>query len=70
MQSTVFPSFFYPLQLMCIFPSSSTWFVGPVSIKQEKSLGPALEFLKSVSNDGLLGNGTPSSPLKIVLMDI
>lgn len=39
-------------------------------MKQEKSLGPVLEFLKTVSNDGLLGNGTPSSPLKIVLVDV
>ncbi|KAL7509608.1 hypothetical protein ACHAXN_006565 [Cyclotella atomus] len=42
----------------------------PVSIKQEKTLGPVLEFLKSTSHDGLLGNGTASSPLKIVFMDV
>eukprot|EP00956_Cyclotella_meneghiniana_P004158 scaffold5102_cov76-Cyclotella_meneghiniana.AAC.12 len=44
--------------------------LGPVSVKQEKSLGPVLEFLKTVSNDGLLGNGTSSSPLKIVFVDV
>jgi hypothetical protein len=44
--------------------------VGPVSIKQEKTLGPVLEFLKTTSHDGLLGNGTALSPLKIVFMDV
>lgn len=48
----------------------SAYCTGPVSIKQEKTLGPVLEFLKSTSHDGLLGNGTASSPLKIVFMDV
>jgi hypothetical protein len=43
--------------------------LGPVSFKQEKTLGPVLEFLKSVTNDSLVGNGTPSSPLKIICID-
>ncbi|KAL3802997.1 hypothetical protein HJC23_008981 [Cyclotella cryptica] len=43
--------------------------LGPVSVKQEKTLGPVLEFLKGVTNDSLMGNGTPSSPLKIICID-
>lgn len=44
--------------------------LGPMSLKQESKIGPALDFLKSTTNDINLGNGTASSPLKIVIMDV
>mmetsp|Transcript_3529 Transcript_3529/g.7322 ORF Transcript_3529/g.7322 Transcript_3529/m.7322 type:complete len:461 (+) Transcript_3529:47-1429(+) len=43
--------------------------LGPVSIKQEVKIGPVLEFLRSTTNNSLLGNGSASNPLKIVIMD-
>lgn len=43
--------------------------LGPVSVKQEKSIGPVLDFLKGTANDSLIGNGTPSNPLKIIFTD-
>ncbi len=44
--------------------------LGPMSMKQEGKIGPALDFLKSTTKDSNLGNGTASSPLKIVIMDV
>jgi hypothetical protein len=44
--------------------------LGPVSVKQEEKIGPVLEFLKSTTNDSQLGNGTASSPLKVVIIDL
>ncbi|KAL9186590.1 hypothetical protein ACHAXT_005828 [Thalassiosira profunda] len=45
--------------------------LGPMSVKQEGKIGPALEFLTStVPDDVHLGNGTPSNPLKVVIMDV
>ncbi|KAL7547166.1 hypothetical protein ACHAWF_010482 [Thalassiosira exigua] len=43
--------------------------LGPMSMKQEEKIGPALEFLRSTTEDPNIGNGTASNPLKIVLMD-
>lgn len=43
--------------------------LGPVSVKQERKIGPVLEFLRSTTSDVQLGNGTASNPLKIVIMD-
>ena len=43
--------------------------LGPMSVKQEGKVGPALEFLLSTTNDIRLGNGTASNPLKIVILD-
>mmetsp|Transcript_21764 Transcript_21764/g.47293 ORF Transcript_21764/g.47293 Transcript_21764/m.47293 type:complete len:475 (+) Transcript_21764:124-1548(+) len=42
--------------------------LGPMSMKQEGKIGPALEFLKSTTDDVQLGNGTASNPLKVVIM--
>jgi len=44
--------------------------LGPMSVKQEGKIGPALEFLKSTTDDIQLGNGTASNPLKVVIMDL
>lgn len=44
--------------------------LGPMSVKQEGRIGPALEFLTSTTEDIQLGNGTASNPLKVVIMDI
>ena len=44
--------------------------LGPMSAKQEGKIGPALEFLKSTTEDIQLGNGTASNPLKVVIMDL
>lgn len=44
--------------------------LGPMSVKQEANIGPALEFLKSTTDDVQLGNGTASNPLKVVVMDL
>ena len=43
--------------------------LGPMSVKQEGKVGPALEFLLSTTDDNRLGNGTASNPLKIVIVD-
>ena len=43
--------------------------LGPMSVKQEGKIGPALEFLRSTTDDVCLGNGTASNPLKVVIMD-
>jgi hypothetical protein len=43
--------------------------LGPMSVKQEGEIGPALEFLRSTTDDVRLGNGTASNPLKVVIMD-
>ena len=43
--------------------------LGPMSVKQEGKIGPALEFLRSTTDDVRLGNGTASNPLKVVIMD-
>ena len=44
--------------------------LGPMSVKQEANIGPALKFLKSTTNDIQLGSGTASNPLKVVIMDL
>ena len=44
--------------------------LGPMSIKQEGKIGPALEFLRSTTDDIQLGNGTAANPLKVVIMDV
>jgi len=44
--------------------------LGPMSLKQEGSLGNAHEFLRSTTDDMNLGNGTASNPLKVVIMDV
>lgn len=44
--------------------------LGPMSVKQEGKIGPALEFLRSTTDDIQLGNGTASNPLKVVIMDV
>ena len=44
--------------------------LGPMSVKQESTLGSALDFLRSTTGDIQLGNGTTSNPLKIVIMDV
>lgn len=44
--------------------------LGPISVKQEGKIGPALDFLKSTTDDIQLGNGTASNPLKVVIMDV
>lgn len=44
--------------------------LGPMSVKQEGKIGPALEFLRSTTDDVQLGNGTASNPLKVVIMDV
>jgi hypothetical protein len=41
--------------------------LGPVSLRQETSLGPLLPFLQKVSEDPLLGDGTIRKPIKVVL---
>lgn len=44
--------------------------LGPMSSKQEgDKIGPALEFLSRTTDDVNLGNGLPSNPLKIVIVD-
>lgn len=43
--------------------------LGPMSLKQEGKIGPAVEFLKSTTNDVQLGIGTASNPLKVVIID-
>lgn len=55
-------------------PSKKRWKfyvpkLGPMSVKQEGEIGPALEFLRSTTDDVHLGNGTASNPLKVVIMD-
>ena len=44
--------------------------LGPMSIKQEGTIGPAFDFLRSTTDDIQLGNGTASNPLKVVIMDV
>lgn len=44
--------------------------LGPMSVKQESTLGSALDFLRGTTGDIQLGNGTTSNPLKIVIMDV
>lgn len=44
--------------------------LGPMSLKQEDKMGPALDFLKSTTDDVHLGNGTASNPLKVVIMNV
>lgn len=44
--------------------------LGPMSVKQEGKIGPALEFLMSTTDDVQLGKGTASDPLKVVIMDL
>lgn len=44
--------------------------LGPMSVKQEGKIGPALDFLKSTTDDAQLGSGTASNPLKVVIMDV
>lgn len=41
--------------------------LGPVSTKQEVSLGPALKFLEGTTSDPRLGNGTAMNPLRIFI---
>jgi hypothetical protein len=57
----------------CISPEVEWRFfvppLGPVSSKQEKSLGPMLPFLKSTTTDANLGNGNLLHPLKVVIVD-
>jgi hypothetical protein len=43
--------------------------LGPVSIKQEISLGPMLPFLRSTTCDVNLGNGSLLHPLKVVIVN-
>jgi hypothetical protein len=57
-----------------ILPGKKRWKfyvpkLGPMSVKQEGKIGPALEFLRSTTDDIRLGNGTASNPLKVVIMD-
>lgn len=56
-----------------VIPSSEEWkfFVpglGPVSTKQETSLGPMFPFLRRTTNDPNLGDGTLLHPLKIFMV--
>lgn len=44
--------------------------LGPMSSKQEENIGPALAFLKSTTGDVLLGDGSASNPLKVVIMNV
>mmetsp|Transcript_38276 Transcript_38276/g.84038 ORF Transcript_38276/g.84038 Transcript_38276/m.84038 type:complete len:473 (-) Transcript_38276:63-1481(-) len=41
--------------------------LGPVSTKQEVSLGPALKFLEGTTSDPRLGDGTAMNPLRIFI---
>lgn len=44
--------------------------LGPMSRKQESSLGPMYKFLRLTTCDSSLGDGTPMNPLKVVIMDM
>lgn len=44
--------------------------LGPMSVKQEVKIGPALKFLKGTTDDIQLGDGTASNPLKVVIMGL
>lgn len=43
--------------------------LGPVSSKQEKSLGAMLPFLRSTTTDANLGNGSLLHPLKVIIVE-
>lgn len=43
--------------------------LGPVSTKQEISLGPMLPFLRSTTSDANLGKGSLMHPLKVIIVD-
>jgi hypothetical protein len=54
-------------------PSSWRFFIpglGPMTLSQEKVIGPMLSFLRQTTSDINLGNGLASSPLKVFLVDI
>lgn len=58
----------------CI-PSEENWrflvpTLGPMSRKQESTLGPMLPFLKSTTTDTSLGKGNRLHPLKVVIEDL
>jgi hypothetical protein len=42
--------------------------LGPISTKQEETLGPMLRFLQSASTDLNLGDGTIRSPVKLLIV--
>jgi len=44
--------------------------LGPMSYKQERKLGPMLEFLQSTTDDVKLGDGTGFHPLKVVIIEV
>ena len=43
--------------------------LGPVSSRQEESLGPMLPFLQNATSDPRLGNGSLRNPLKVIIVD-
>jgi hypothetical protein len=57
----------------CIDPEQEWRFLvpnlGPVSSKQERTLGPMLPFLRKTTADAQLGNGSLIHPLKVIIMD-
>ncbi len=55
-------------------PANGNWkffvpVLGPVSSKQERSLGPVLSFLQQTTSDARLGEGTIRRPLKLVIIE-
>jgi hypothetical protein len=57
----------------CISPEAVWKFyvptLGPVSTKQEESVGPIFSFLRETSSDARLGNGSLRHPLKVIIID-
>jgi len=43
--------------------------LGPMSVKQEKTLGPVLEFCQNSTGNEQLGDGTSRNPLKIIIFE-
>ena len=43
--------------------------LGPVSLKQEESLGPLFSFLQDTTSDARVGNGSLRHPLKVIIVD-
>jgi hypothetical protein len=43
--------------------------LGPVSLKQEESLGPLYSFLQDTTSDAGVGNGSLRHPLKVIIVD-
>lgn len=58
-----------------MLPANVAWrfFVpglGPMTLKQEESMGPMLSFLRQTTSDVNLGNGSLAAPLKVFVVDL